>query len=108
MKLYTYVQPLKKNTVGLKGNWIAQKQCITAKGDDSYLECNFLAKQVYLVVSGSGPVPMEVFLDGQPVKKIHVDGDRKYDIISTDYGWHLLSLKVPEGISAYAFTFGDE
>jgi hypothetical protein len=62
----------------------------------------------YLVLSNRSATPLEVFLEGYLVDKITVDVDRKYDIVATTYGGHLLSLKIPKGVSAYAFTFGDE
>ena len=71
------------------------------------LDLNFEASKVYLVLSGSSKTPVEVILDGKRVKTFIVNEDRKYDIVSTSYGRHLLSLKIPEGIRAYAFTFGD-
>jgi hypothetical protein len=42
--------------------------------------------------------------------RILVNEARKYDIINLkgDYGRHKITLKIPEGVSAYAFTFGDE
>lgn len=106
--LYHYKKPLEENEVGLKGKWKVEDERITSEGEESYLEGNFLAKQIYLVLAGSSPEPLEVYLEGKLVKKIAVDGDRKYDILNTVYGWHKISLKVPQGISAYAFTFGDE
>jgi hypothetical protein len=39
---------------------------------------------------------------------ITVHDDRKYDIVTASYKRHQLSLKVPKGVKAYAFTFGDE
>jgi cytochrome c biogenesis protein CcdA/thiol-disulfide isomerase/thioredoxin len=99
---------LKEDEVGLKGVWLAQDEYIQAKGADSYLELNFLATKVYLVLGGMSKTPLEVMLDGKSYGTIDVDGDQKYNIVSTSYGRHVLSLKVPEGIRAYAFTFGDE
>lgn len=105
---YTYTTPLSKDEVGLKGKWKAQEESITSESDKSYLDFNFLAKQVYLVLAGSSEIPLKIFLDGKLIGEITIDGDRKYDIVSTSYGRHQLSLKIPKGISAYAFTFGDE
>lgn len=105
---YHYEQPLADDEVGLKGPWEVLKERIVAKGGNSFLDLNFLATKVYLVLSGYSKVPMEVYLDGKKVHEFLVDGDRKYDIVSASYARHQLSLKVPEGISAYAFTFGDE
>lgn len=105
---YTYKKQLSDDQVGLKGKWLVENEKITSKGSDSYLDYNFLAKQVYLVLSGSSKMLVQVFLDGKLAGQFQVDEDRKYDVIKTAYGRHQLSLKIPEGISAYAFTFGDE
>jgi hypothetical protein len=105
---YTYSEPLKRNQVGLKGLWRAENEFIESESDESYLDLDFLATRVYLVLAGSSNVPMEVLLDGKPYGQIDIDGDRKYDIVSAPYDQHQLSLKVPKGVKAYAFTFGDE
>lgn len=105
---YTYRAPLKDDTVGLEGQWNIESERITSESDDSFLEMNFLASNVYLVMTGQSKQPVEVFLDGKLAKTFSMDGDRKYDIVKTKYGRHLLSIKIPKGISAYAFTFGDE
>ncbi|MBS0616269.1 MAG: cytochrome c biogenesis protein DipZ [Verrucomicrobia bacterium] len=105
---YAYSPPLGEDEVGLKGPWRSEDQFIEARGDNCYLDYNFLATRVYLVLSGTSPVFLEIYLDGKFYGSIHVGGDRKYDIVRAPYGRHLLSLKVPQGIKAYAFTFGDE
>lgn len=97
-----------KDQVVLKGKWKKEGERITSESSESYLDINVLAKQVYLVLSGTSKEPLKVFLDGKLVKEIIVNGPRKYDIAETEYGKHQLSLQVPEGVSAYAFTFGDE
>jgi cytochrome c biogenesis protein CcdA/thiol-disulfide isomerase/thioredoxin len=107
-KEYGYKNKLKEDMAGLKGAWKIENERITSESDDSYLDYNYLAKNVYLVMSGSSKTPVQVFLDGKAVKEFVVDGDMKYDIVSSDYGRHQLSLKIPKGVSAYAFTFGDE
>jgi cytochrome c biogenesis protein CcdA/thiol-disulfide isomerase/thioredoxin len=106
--VYGYTKPLGDDQVGLKGPWQIEEEYITPKGDDCYLNMNFLAKRVYLVLSGSSKEPIAVFLDGKPAGEIEMDGDKKYDIVSTTYGRHQLSLKIPQGINAYAFTFGGD
>jgi cytochrome c biogenesis protein CcdA/thiol-disulfide isomerase/thioredoxin len=105
---YDYTKPLGDDQVSLKGPWLVEEEYITSQGDDCYLNMNFLAKQVYLVLSGSSKEPIEIFLDGKPAGEIYMDGDKKYDIVSTTYKRHQLSLKIPEGVNAYAFTFGNE
>lgn len=106
--LYSYQKPLEDDEVGLRGLWKAEEERITSESDDSYLDYNFLAKQVYLVMAGDSTRAVQVFLDGKRVNEFKMDGDRKYDIVTTPYGRHQLSIKVPKGVSAYAFTFGNE
>lgn len=105
---YDYTAPLGNDKVGLKGLWDVEKERIISHSNESTLEGNFLAKQVYLVLSGSSKTAVQVYLDDQLVNEFIVDGARKYDIVTTSYGRHKLTLKIPEGISAYAFTFGDD
>lgn len=105
---YSYAGALHNDQVGLKGPWRAEDEYIVAGGDSCYLDYNFLATRVYLVLAGSSTTPIEIFLDGKHYGRIDINGDRKYDIVTAAYGRHLLSLKVPQGIKAYAFTFGDK
>jgi thiol-disulfide isomerase/thioredoxin len=104
--VYSYNGPLGDDQIGLKGKWKVEQEKITAEGDDCYLDMNFLASKVHLVLSGSSRTPMQVFVDGKPSSPILIDSDREYDVAQTSYGRHQLSLKIPKGISAYAFTFG--
>jgi hypothetical protein len=106
----TYLGSARANRSAFKlsGPWLEEEEKITAQGDDCTIEYDFLATNVYLVMSGYSKTPVEVTLDGKFDNKFIVDGDRKYDIVKTNYGKHHLLIKVPKGVSAYAFTFGDE
>jgi cytochrome c biogenesis protein CcdA/thiol-disulfide isomerase/thioredoxin len=106
LAFYDYKEPLHDDQVGLKGKWRAESERITAESDSSYLDLNFRASKVYLVLSGKSSEPVKVYLDNKEQESFLVDGDRKYDVVSTSYGRHHLSLKVPYGVSAYVFTFG--
>ncbi len=119
---YNYHELLKDNQIGLKGNWLVSSQKITSMGEGSYLDLNFLATRVYLVMDSDKPQLVIVYLDDHPLEKKYFTEDmnekgqilvkqpRKYDVINlkNDYGRHKLTLKVPKGVSMYAFTFGDE
>ncbi len=105
---YAYTPPLGEDRVGLTGPWQVEDESILAAGDGCTLDLNFLAKQVYLVLAGESNVLLRIYLDGRLVKELKVDADQKYDIVDTKYGRHLLSIQMPAGIRAYAFTFGDE
>jgi hypothetical protein len=75
-----------------------------------------------LVLSCSSTQPITVDLDDKPLAQKHYTKDmndkgqimvkeaRKYDMVDlkADYGRHTLTIHVPKGIQAYAFTFGDE
>lgn len=108
------------NQVALKGSWNVGPESITAEGDDSFLELNFQATHVYLVLGGKSSKPVEVLLDGAPLPQsaytpdmkdrgqIYVDEPRKYDIVDLkgQFGRHTVTLHIPQGVSAFAFTFG--
>lgn len=114
---YSYTPPLDDDKVGLTGKWLVTGEKITSEGGS--LDLNFLAARVYLVMEAKEPAIVTVFLDGKPLPSeyytddnkgsIQVSDARKYDILNlkNDYGRHQLSLKIPKGVSAYAFTFGD-
>ncbi len=105
---YHYEGVLGPDKVGLKGLWSAKPDYIEAESDNSYLDMNFLATHAYLVLGGSSNSSLEISLDGKPYGKVQVDAEKKYEIVSTSYERHQLSIKVPKGIKAYVFTFGDD
>jgi thiol-disulfide isomerase/thioredoxin len=119
---YHYEGTLGTDEVALQGKWLVGPENIQSASEDSRLELNFEATRVYLVLGGKSSLPITVLLDGHPLPakyytsdmddkgQIFIRDPRKYDIVNLhgDYGKHLLSLRIPKGISAYAFTFGDE
>lgn len=118
---YNYQGALRLNEVGLKGEWEARSEKITARGEKSTLDLKFIAGKVFLVMDGDKLAKVTVLLDGKPLPKqyytddmgpqgeIKVHEPRKYDVIDLkgDYSLHTLTLEVPKGVSLYAFTFGD-
>jgi len=117
---YHFSHLLMPDEVGLQGKWLVNAESITSEGNPSELYLNFVATRVYLVLGGKSDEPIEVLLDGMelPSKyytndmdskgRIFVKEPRKYDIVNLheDYGRHTLTLRIPKGIKAYAFTFG--
>ena len=89
----------------LGGTWTATAQSIHA-GPNASLQLNFHAKDVYLVLGGTGTVTQA--LDGVPLPTIHVKGfPTLYKLVSlprTSTG--LLDLHVNGSVAAYDFTFG--
>jgi cytochrome c biogenesis protein CcdA/thiol-disulfide isomerase/thioredoxin len=91
--------------LALSGTWTDGAQQATA-GPDAQIELAFLARDVYLVMGGSGTV--QVSINAKPVKVIQVSGvPRLYTLFqsssSTTAG---LSLSFSPGVEAYDFTFG--
>jgi cytochrome c biogenesis protein CcdA/thiol-disulfide isomerase/thioredoxin len=91
--------------LALSGTWTENAQEATA-GSDAALKLGFLAKDVYLVMGGSGTV--HIAINGIPTKTIRVAGVPKlytlFQASSTTTA--TVSLTVPPGVEAYDFTFG--
>ena len=116
---YDYAEQLDNNMVGLKGSWLIGPESIQAMAE-STLDLNFIANRVYLVMSSPATALVPVLLDGNPVssnyrtKDMNAQGQliihepRMYDIIDLkgNYSRHILTLKIPKGVSAFVFTFG--
>ncbi len=91
--------------LGLSGTWTEHAQEATA-GADASLTLGFLADDVYLVMGGSGTVPVSI--NGKPTKTVDVSGVPKlYTLFqSSSTTTAKLSLRVPPGVEVYDFTFG--
>lgn len=112
---------LESNEAGLQGEWTIGDESILSGSDQSALSLNFLADRVYLVFGGKSFKPVKVLLDGKSLTssqltmdmnaqgEIFIKEPRKYDVINLngqDPKRRVLTLIIPEGIEAYAFTFG--
>lgn len=118
--IYNLEGKVVEDEVGLIGPWKIERQAIVAAGPQAAIVLNFLAGKVHLVLSGKSTKPITLLLDGDPLPakyittdqnskgEIFLDVDRKYDIIDLkgDISRHTIQINIPEGISAYAFTFG--
>lgn len=119
---YHYTGSLGTDQVGLNGQWEVKDEYILSQADDATLTLNFMANRVYLVLGGESALPIKVELDGKPIAaanktadmnqqgEIFVKEPRKYDIVDMKEagGRHEVTLRIPKGIRAYAFTFGME
>jgi cytochrome c biogenesis protein CcdA/thiol-disulfide isomerase/thioredoxin len=107
------------NDFALSGTWRISGQPATAIADAG-IDVEFQAKHVYLVLSSEGERPRSVgvLLDGRPIaaadagSDVHdahvtVRGQRLYTLVSLAHAArHRLSLRLPPGVTGYAFTFG--
>jgi hypothetical protein len=67
------------------------------------------ARRVYLVMGSdhARPRAVRVEVDGHPTRSVTVSGERLYTLVSLPRPRRFrLTLRVPSGVSAYAFTFG--
>ena len=115
--------------VYLQGPWHAGPQSLqhareTDLPGQDYLQLEYLAQEVNLVLRGSPERPYRVYLslDGQRVPAgyqgaevmeegnatyLLVDQPRMYQLVDGDYGVHSLRLSsASDQLTAYAFTFG--
>ncbi len=87
------------------GSWSIGSESSRA-GPGAAIRLNFEAKDVYLVLGGSGSVVVSV--DGRQTRTVVVAGEPKlYQLVSTATPERaLLDLAVSPGVQAYDFTFG--
>lgn len=117
---YNYTKKLENDEIGLKGTWIITPEYIKSAGEDAQLDFNFIGNRVYLVMSTESSTKVTILLDGKPLPatyytkdmdthgSIMINESRMYDILDLKgtNGRHTLTLKIPENVSLFAFTFG--
>jgi thiol-disulfide isomerase/thioredoxin len=103
----------------LSGGWYVGGESATAMRD-ARIEARVTARKVFLVMSSKGDRPREVqvLLDGRPVSaaeagddvrggRLAVSEERLYRLVSLPrVDDRRLTLRVPAGVTGYAFTFG--
>ena len=121
--LHDYGSPpsgeLSLNAFAFSGTWNVSAQPALAVAGAG-IDVEFQAKDVYLVLSSPGerPLPVEVLLDGRPIRAADAGADvhtgmltvrrqRLYSLVSLARNErHRLALRFAPGVSGYAFTFG--
>jgi cytochrome c biogenesis protein CcdA/thiol-disulfide isomerase/thioredoxin len=101
---YLLPASLPQNTLAYGGEWRVGSERIVA-GRNASLRLHFHAKDVYIVLGGSGTV--HELVDGRPSGVLHVDAQRLYTVrASNKTADATLELKFSPGIQGYSFTFG--
>jgi thiol-disulfide isomerase/thioredoxin len=117
---YPSESSLQLNEFALQGSWKVDSQSATPVAPGASIEANFQADKVYLVMTSAGNVPRvgRVLLDGHPIPaadagadvhngSVTVQGQRLYSLASLPgVQQHVLTVQLPQDISAYDFTFG--
>jgi cytochrome c biogenesis protein CcdA/thiol-disulfide isomerase/thioredoxin len=95
---------LAENELAFGGFWTVEDERAVA-GRDATLRLRYRARDVFLVLTGTGSV--QVVVDGRAERRVRVTGDRLYTLVEREeVGDHLLELRLDPGLAAYAFTFG--
>jgi cytochrome c biogenesis protein CcdA/thiol-disulfide isomerase/thioredoxin len=103
-RAYRLPAKLRDNELAFGGRWkVEGERAIAGRG--ASLRLDYRARNVYLVLTGTGTV--SVLVDGKPERTVPVEGDRLYTLVERrQLGDHLLELRFSPGIAGYAFTFG--
>lgn len=104
--------PLERDQFTLTGRWEVEGERAVARGDDSELVIRYRARAVYLVLDpgDDGPVTVRVHDDakeGGGTRSVRVTNDTLYTLRDgIDTADATMRISIPNGASAYAFTFG--
>lgn len=90
---------------GLAGRWTIGDEAITAAGPHSVIDLKYYAKNVFLVVGGTGTLDVS---DGERTTTIAVSGPPTLRQIASasDAAGRELRVRLSPGLQAYSFTFG--
>jgi len=102
---YTLPSPVEQDTYAYGGTWNVGSEASTAVADAT-IQLRYQAKDVYLVLGGTGTV--EISVNGEEVKTVPVAGVPKlYQLVGTTQSQTaLLTVGLSPGVAAYDFTFG--
>jgi cytochrome c biogenesis protein CcdA/thiol-disulfide isomerase/thioredoxin len=104
MAPYTLPHSVPQDDLAYGGRWQVGAESILA-GPGARLQLHFHAKDVYIVLGGTGTV--HALLDGRPAATLRVDAYRLYTVrASPQVADATLELRFSPGIRAYSFTFG--
>lgn len=102
---FTFPAALPKDAFALQGAWTLDYQGATADTDSSSIKLNYHAKNVYLVVGGTGNLTVTrdgktttVPVSGPPTSRQIVGGK--------DVARGLLDVRLDKGLQVFSFTYG--
>jgi cytochrome c biogenesis protein CcdA/thiol-disulfide isomerase/thioredoxin len=102
---FDYPSALPNDTFALRGPWKLDYEGATAAGDNAGIELNYHAKNVYIVVGGTGE--LTVTRDGKTTT-VPVSGPpTSHQIVDRhDLGRGLLDVRLTKGLQVFSFTYG--
>ena len=104
-RTFTLPDQLAEDAFALNGTWALDYQGITARSGDAAIALNYHARNVYLVVGGTGTVT--VTRDGVS-STIAIDGPPNMRQLVADDpdGVGRVQVSLSEGLQAFSFTYG--
>ncbi|OBJ53171.1 cytochrome c biogenesis protein DipZ [Mycobacterium sp. 1423905.2] len=103
--MFSYPPTQAPDTFALRGPWTLDHEGATAGGDDSSIKLNYHAKDVYIVVGGTGT--LSVTRDGHTIT-MPVGGPPTARQIVADpqQGLGTLEVRPSKGLQVFSFTYG--
>jgi cytochrome c biogenesis protein CcdA/thiol-disulfide isomerase/thioredoxin len=103
--MFGYPATLTDDKFALRGPWTLDDQGASADGDDAAVRLNYTAKNVYVVVGGTGTIT--VTRDGKTTTT-SIGGAPTLHQIAADETAHRdqLDMRVSKGLQVFSFTFG--
>jgi cytochrome c biogenesis protein CcdA/thiol-disulfide isomerase/thioredoxin len=102
---FDYPSALPNDTFALRGPWKLDYEGATAAGDNAGIELNYHAKNVYIVVGGTGE--LTVTRDGKTTTVPVSDPPTSHQIVDRhDLGRGLLDVRLTKGLQVFSFTYG--
>lgn len=104
-RIFALPRQIPADSFALRGKWALDYQGVTAADDDNAIALNYHARNVYLVVGGTGTVT--VTRDGATTK-IPVSGPPNMrQIVAEDQdGGGNVEISLSTGLQAFSFTYG--
>jgi thiol-disulfide isomerase/thioredoxin len=108
-RAYSFPAALGADAWALEGEWVITPEHAESASDGARFRMRFDAGQMHLVMATADGEPrdVEVALDGRPTGTVTVSSSELYTVASTAGGDHVVELRVPAGVRAFAATFGD-
>jgi hypothetical protein len=102
---FSFPPSLPNDSFALRGPWTLDYQCATADSSTSSVELNYRAKNVYIVVGGTGSIT--VMRDGaSTVVPISGPPTARQIIAGNDVARGTLDVHPSQGLQVFSFTYG--
>ncbi|WP_319445444.1 MULTISPECIES: cytochrome c biogenesis protein DipZ [unclassified Mycobacterium] len=105
VRAFAYPAKLADDSFALRGPWAVDYQGVTSQSDDSAIELNYHARNVYLVVGGTGTVTVS---RAGKTTTVPVSGPPNMRPVVADdvAGAGSLEVRLSKGLQAFSFTYG--